>query len=53
MSIGDENMEKSMTQHLQQQIEELRHKDDNSKRAHKLEITKVNKTLTSSTEEIY
>ena len=39
--------------HLQQQIEELQQKEDDSKKAHKFEITKVNNTLTSNTEEIY
>ena len=38
---------------LQQQIEELQQKEENSKKAHKLEITKVYNTLTSKTEEIY
>ena len=39
--------------HLQQQIEEIKQKEDDSKKSHKLEITKVNNTLTSNTEEIY
>ena len=39
--------------HLQHQIEELQQKEDDSKKVHKLEITKVNNTLTSNTEEIY
>ena len=38
---------------LQQQIEELQQKEEDSKNAHKLEITKVYNTLTSNTEEIY
>ena len=38
---------------LQQQIEELQQKEEDSKKAHKLEITKVYNTLTSNTEEIY
>ena len=39
--------------HLQQKIEELQQKEGDSKKSHKLEITKFNNTLTSSTEEIY
>ena len=38
---------------LQQQIEELQQKEDDTKKAHKLEITKFNNTLTCTTEEIY
>ena len=38
---------------FQQQIEELQQKDEDSKKSHKLEITKVYNTLTSNTEEIY
>ena len=37
---------------LQLQIEELQQKEDNSKKEHKLEITKVTNTLKSNTEEI-
>ena len=39
--------------HLQQQIEELQQKEEDSKKTHKLEITKVYSTLTSNTKEIY
>ena len=38
---------------LQQQIEELQHKEYDSKKVNKLEIMKVNNILTSNTEEIY
>ena len=38
---------------LQQQIEELQQKEEDSKTTHKLEITEVYNTLTSNTEEIY
>ena len=38
---------------LQQQIEELQQKEEDSKKEHKLEITKVYNTLTSNIEEIY
>ena len=38
---------------LQQQMKELQQKQDDSKKAHKLEITKFNNTLTSYIEEIY
>ena len=38
---------------LQQQIQELQQKEEDSKKAHKLEITKVNNTLISNIEEIY
>ena len=38
---------------LQQQIEELQQKEEDSKKVHKLEITKVYNTLTSNTKEIY
>ena len=47
-----ENQEFELCQH-QQQKEELQQQYDDIKKTHKLEITKINKVLSSNTEELF
>ena len=46
-----ENQETELRHHKQQK-EKLQHQYDDSKKAHKLELTKVNRVLSSNSEEI-
>ena len=47
-----ENQETKLRHH-KQQIEKLQQQYDDSKKTHKLELTKVNKVLSSNSEEIF